>query len=122
MDPTNPNKIEEVVNWHRQSNTTYLRYIVFLVLQDIIGESLRLSFLGIARYYRRVIEAFLQTLWTSHNTNKEDVTFVWDENCMSFKKLKRLTSTSVLALPKAHKVTYPMWCSVMHLRWVFDVY
>ena len=63
------------------------------------------SFLGLAGYYRRVIEGFSTIASPMTWLTRKEVKFEWSKECVtSFQELKsRLTSAPVLALPKAQE-------------------
>ena len=80
----NPSKVEAVLNWERPKSVIEIR-----------------SFLGLARYYRRVIQGFSQLASPLTRLTRKDKPFVWDEKCeKAFQELKiKLTSTPVLIIP-----------------------
>ncbi|VVA41021.1 PREDICTED: retrotransposon, partial [Prunus dulcis] len=79
-----PQKVEAIVNWVQPTSVTEIR-----------------SFLGLAGYYRRVVEWFSSITAPLTRLIRKDVTFDWTEECeQSFQELKmQLTTTPVLALP-----------------------
>jgi hypothetical protein len=66
---------------------------------------LRKSFLGMAGYYRRFIEAFSKIAGPMTNLLRNNVPFIWDEKCeKSFQERKdKLSTTPVLAAPEPGK-------------------
>jgi hypothetical protein len=73
------------------------------------------SFIGMARYYRRLIEGFLKIVkpMTAFLDNK--VEFKWTEKCQeAFEALKeKLTTTPVLVFPDVHK-PFSMYCDACY--------
>ena len=80
-----PRKVEAVLNWEPPQTVTEVR-----------------SFLGLAGYYWRFIEAFSKIAMPLTQLLRKNVKFIWIEECQrSFNELKqRLTIAPVLALPK----------------------
>ena len=78
-----PQKVEAVANWEQPTTVTEVR-----------------SFLGLARYYRKLIEGFLRIAGPLHGLTRKGVKFEWTDRCEgSFQTLKeRLTSTPILTL------------------------
>ncbi|WVZ88402.1 hypothetical protein U9M48_034928 [Paspalum notatum var. saurae] len=83
-----PKKIEAVSNWKIPRNVTKIK-----------------SFLGLAGYYRRFIENFSKIAMPMTKLLKNNVLFVWGDECdKSFQRLKeKLTTTPVLTLPDLQK-------------------
>jgi hypothetical protein len=83
-----PSKIEAVSKWQSPKSVTEIR-----------------SFLGLAGYYRRIIENFSKTVKPMTELLKSNMPYVWSDKCeASFQELKtRLTTTPVLTLPDASK-------------------
>ena len=81
VDPT---KIEAIRDWDRPTSVTEVR-----------------SFVGLASYYRRFVEGFSTIAAPLTRLTRQDIPFVWSEECeMSFLKLKELlTSAPILTLP-----------------------
>ena len=79
-----PQKIEAVVNWKPPKNVSEVR-----------------SFLGLAGYYRKIVEGFSRIAAPLTKLTRKDVKYDWVDACQqSFEELKgRLTSAPVLALP-----------------------
>ncbi|XP_073018003.1 uncharacterized protein [Primulina eburnea] len=79
-----PNKVEAVINWPKPTNVSEIR-----------------SFLGLAGYYRRLIEGFSRIARPMTQLTQKDRRFVWTAECeSSFRTLKeKLTTSPVLALP-----------------------
>ena len=82
VDPT---KIEAIINWKQPKTVTEIR-----------------SFLGLAGYYRRFVEAFARLAGPLTALTRKDHKFVWNERCeQSFQELKRrLTTAPVLTIPQ----------------------
>ena len=59
------------------------------------------SFLGLAGYYRRIIEDFSRLAAPMTRLTQKEVKFDWDDRCKeAFQELKRrLTSTPILIVP-----------------------
>ena len=81
VDPT---KIEAIRDWDRPTSVTEVR-----------------SFVGLASYYRHFVEGFSTIATHLTRLTRQDIPFVWSEECeMSFLKLKELlTSAPILTLP-----------------------
>ena len=81
VDPT---KIEAIRDWDRPTSVTEVR-----------------SFVGLASYYRHFVEGFSTIAAPLTRLTRQDIPFVWSEECeMSFLKLKELlTSAPILTLP-----------------------
>ena len=77
-------KIEAIVNWKPPTNVTEIR-----------------SFLGLAGYYRKLVEGFSKLAAPLTKLTRKEEKFVWSEACQqSFNELKqKLTSAPVLTLP-----------------------
>ena len=80
-----PAKIEAIINWKQPKTVTEIR-----------------SFLGLAGYYRRFVEAFARLAGPLTALTRKDHKFVWSERCeQSFQELKRrLTTAPVLTIPQ----------------------
>ncbi|XP_074299732.1 putative mitochondrial protein AtMg00860 [Silene latifolia] len=81
-------KIEEVSKWEAPKNVAEVR-----------------SFLGLASYYRRFVKDFSKIAKSLIALITKENRFKWDENCeTAFLTLNdRLTTTPILALPKANE-------------------
>ena len=77
-------KVEAVMSWERPKSVFEIR-----------------SFLGLAGYYRRLIEDFSRLAAPMTRLTRKEVKFEWDDRCEeAFQKLKRrLTSTPILIVP-----------------------
>ena len=64
------------------------------------------SFLGLARYYRKVVEGFLEIVTLIMAFTRKNVKFEWTNACeQSFQELKRrLETTLILTIPKGKMV------------------
>ena len=89
-----PQKIEAIVNWKPPTKVTEIR-----------------SFLGLAGYYRKLVEGFSKLAAPLTKLTRKEEKFVWSEACQqSFDELKRkLTSAPVLTLPSGQD-GYTMYC------------
>ena len=60
------------------------------------------SFLGLARYYRRVVESFSSIVDSLTKLTQKNIKFVWSDLCEnSFENLKdKQTSAKILTLPE----------------------
>ena len=87
-------KTEAVKNWTKPLTPTYIR-----------------SFLGLACYYRKLMEGFSSIFAPLTALTKTKVKFEWTETCeKSFQELNdRLTSAPVLTLPKCGE-NYSVYC------------
>ena len=89
-----PEKVEAVMSWERPKSVFEIR-----------------SFLGLAGYYRRLIEDFSRLSAPMTRLTQKEVKFDWDDRCEeAFQELKsRLTSTHILIVPdRGHG--YTMYC------------
>ena len=79
-----PGKIEAIVSWKQPRNVTEVR-----------------SFLGLAGYYRRLVEGFSVIASTLTKLVRRGVKFEWDDKCQSsFDQLKKiLVEAPVLTQP-----------------------
>ena len=93
-----PSKIEAVKSWVRPTYVSEVR-----------------SFVGLASYYHRFFKGFssIASQWT--NLTKENVPFVWSDECEeSFKKLKTLLTTApILTLPVEGK-NFIVYCDASY--------
>ena len=96
-----PSKIEAVKSWVRPTNVSELR--IFLRI-----------FVGLASYYRRFVKGFSSIASQLTNLIKQNVPFVWSEECEEiFQKLKTLLTTApILTLPVKGRI---LLFIVMHL-------
>ena len=71
-----------------------------------------LSFLGLARYYRKFVEGFSKLAAPLTKLIRKEEKFIWSEACQqTFDELKRkLTSAPVLTLPSGQD-GYKMYCN-----------
>ncbi|XP_025638796.1 uncharacterized protein [Arachis hypogaea] len=83
-----PSKVEAVMEWERPTTLTEVK-----------------SFLGLAGYYRRIIEGFSWIALPMTKLTRKEVPFMWMSKCeKSFQTLKqRLTSAPILILPEPHE-------------------
>ena len=79
-----PQKIEAIMNWKPPMNVSEVH-----------------SFLGLAGYYRKIVDGFSKIATPLTNLLKKDQKFEWSDTCQhSFEELRqRLTTAPVLALP-----------------------
>jgi hypothetical protein len=89
-----PEKVKAVSEWKQPTSASEIR-----------------SFLGLAGYYRRLIEGFSKIARPMTELLRKDTKFVWSEACeRSFQELKRrLTSAPVLVLPNNQK-SFVVYC------------
>ncbi|XP_020209401.1 uncharacterized protein LOC109794365 [Cajanus cajan] len=89
-----PSKLEAVLKWETPKSVSEIR-----------------SFLGLAGYYRRLIEEFSKLSLPLTSLTRKGVVFVWDSKCEnSFRALKeKLTSAPVLVLLDLSK-TFVVYC------------
>jgi hypothetical protein len=89
-----PGKFIDVLNWEPPARVSEIR-----------------SFLGLAGYYRRIIEGFSKIVKPLTTLLEKDKKFDWSEACQnSFDELrKRLTTAPVLAMPDIHK-SFDIYC------------
>ena len=89
-----PSKVQDVLDWEAPTAVSEI-----------------LSFLGLARYYRRFIEGFSKIAKPMTELLKKDKKFEWTEDCeQSFNELKtRLTSALVLTLPDIYR-SFDVYC------------
>ncbi|XP_016173898.1 uncharacterized protein LOC107616455 [Arachis ipaensis] len=92
-----PAKVEVVMNWGRPISVTEI-----------------MSFLGLARYYRRFIKEFSQLALLLTKLIRKDMPFVWTSECEeSFQVLKqRLTTAPVLILPEPSEL-FEIYCDAL---------
>ena len=93
-----PSKIETVKSWARPTNVTAVR-----------------SFVGLASYYRRFVKGFSSIASQLTNLTKQNVPFVWSDECEeSFQKLKTLlTTVPILTLPVEGK-NFIVYCDASY--------
>ena len=79
-----PEKVEVVMSWERPKSVFKIR-----------------SFLGLAGYYRRLIEEFFRIAAPMTRLTRKEVKFDWDDRCEeAFQDLKRrLTTAPILIVP-----------------------
>jgi hypothetical protein len=97
-------KIEAICGWARPTFVTEIR-----------------SFVGLAGYYRRFVEGFSTIAAPLTRLTRQDVPFVWSEECeSSFRKLKELLTTApVLTLPVEGE-SFSVYCDAS--VWVLGVF
>ncbi|XP_075515618.1 uncharacterized protein LOC142550272 [Primulina tabacum] len=83
-----PKKVEAITEWSKPKNITDIR-----------------SFLGLAGYYRKLVEGFSSIVIPMTKLTQKNSKFVWDEGCeKSFQTLKeKLASAPVLIIPTEDK-------------------
>ena len=93
-----PSKIEAVKSWVRPTNVSAIR-----------------SFVGLASYYRRFVKGFSSIASQLKNMTKQNVQFVWSDECEeSFQKLKTLLTTAlILTLPVEGK-NFIVYCDASY--------
>ena len=81
-------KIDATLSWNRPTNATEAR-----------------SFLGLAGYYKRFVEAFSKLVGPLTNLTKKETKYEWvDKHDRAFEELEdRLTIAPVLAIPKSRE-------------------
>ena len=81
----NPEKVEAMMSWERLKSVFEIR-----------------SFLGLARYYMRIIKDFSRLAVSMTKLTRKEVRFEWNDLCeKAFQELKRrLTSDPILIVPK----------------------
>ena len=91
-------KIDAVLKWERPWTVTEVR-----------------SFLGLAGYYRRFVEGFSKMVNPLTPHTRKDQPFSWTEKCEKcFEEMKkRLTTTSVLAIPDTSK-KFEVYCDASY--------
>jgi hypothetical protein len=89
-----PSKVSDVLKWERPRTVSEIR-----------------SFLGLAGYYRRLIEGFSKIVKPLTTLLEKDREFKWTSACQSsFEELKkRLTTTPVLVMPDLQK-SFDIYC------------
>jgi hypothetical protein len=89
-----PGKVRDVLNWEPPTTVSEIQ-----------------SFLGLAGYYRRIIEGFSKIVKPLTSLLEKDKKFLWLEAYQnSFEELrKRLTTAPVLAMPHIHK-SFNIFC------------
>jgi len=95
VDPTT---IETMVRWERPQTVTEVW-----------------SFLGLAGYYRRLIEGFSKMVSPLTQLTRKDQPFSWTEECEAcFEDMKeRLTMTPMLGIPNTTK-TFEVYCDASY--------
>jgi hypothetical protein len=90
----NQSKVAAVLEWEAPKNVKKIR-----------------GFLGMAGYYRRLIEGFSKIVGPMTKLLRKNTPFVWSDECEhSFQTLKeKLTTTPVLAVPETGK-DYTVYC------------
>jgi hypothetical protein len=93
-----PKKVADILDWKAQ--------------RDVRGIK---SFIGMAGYYRRFIEAFSKIARPMTVLLAKKVEFKWTPTCQeSFEALKKkLTTTPVLILPDVHK-PFSVYCDASY--------
>jgi len=83
-----PQKIEDIMKWPRPKTSTEVR-----------------SFLGLAGYYRRLVQNFSKIATQLTNLTRKVTKYEWTDRCEeAFQELKkRMTSVSVIALHTSDK-------------------
>jgi len=89
-----PSKVQVVLLWEQPKNITEIH-----------------SFLGLAGYYRKLIEGFSKLALPLTKLTRKGQPFEWNEACeFSFQELKKkLTSAPVLILPNPTK-NFEVYC------------
>ena len=89
-----PGKVRDVLKWEPPTTVSEIR-----------------SFLGLAEYYRRLIEGFSKIVKPLTSLLEKDKKFIWSEACQnSFDELKkRLTTALVLVMPDIYK-SFDIYC------------
>jgi hypothetical protein len=94
-----PGKVRDVLKWEPPTTVSEIR-----------------SFLGLAGYYRRFIEAFSKIVKPLTLLLDKEKKFIWSEACQNrFDELrKRLTTAPVLVIPDIHK-SFDIYCDASKL-------
>ena len=94
-----PQKVEAIVNWKPPTNVSVVR-----------------SFLGLAGYYRKIVQGFSKIAIPLTNLLKKDQKLEWSDTYQhSFKELReRLMTAPVLALPLG-KDGYVVYCDTSRI-------
>jgi hypothetical protein len=92
-----PSMVQYVLSWNAPTSVGYIR-----------------SFLGLAGYYRRFIEGFLNISKPMTELLEKDKKFKWTPACeASFQELKkRLTTTPILVIPNMEK-PFSIYCDAL---------
>ena len=95
-----PEKVEAVMSWDRPKSVFKIR-----------------SFLGLAGYYRRLIEDFSRLAAPMTRLTRKEVKYEWDDQYeKAFQELKRrLTSAPILIVPERGQ-RYTMYCDASKNR------
>ncbi|XP_017416766.2 uncharacterized protein LOC108327584 [Vigna angularis] len=93
-----PAKVRAVLDWESPRSVTEVR-----------------SFVGLAGYYRRLIEGFSKIVAPLIQLTRKDHPFAWTDRCeSSFQELKqKLTSAPVLVIPDTAK-PFEVYCDASH--------
>ncbi|XP_027941058.1 uncharacterized protein LOC114194848 [Vigna unguiculata] len=93
-----PSKIDTVMKWERPRTVTEVR-----------------SFLGLVGYYRRFVEGLSKMVSPLTQLTRKDQPFSWTEKCEEcFEEMKkRLTTTSILAIPNTSK-KFEVYCDASY--------
>ncbi|MES9884337.1 MAG: reverse transcriptase domain-containing protein [Sedimenticola sp.] len=83
-----PEKVKTVVDWPRPQNVRAVR-----------------SFIGLASYYRKMIQGFATVAKPLHKLTEKNARFKWDNECeVAFNTLKKLlTESPILAFPDTNE-------------------
>ncbi|XP_052726140.1 uncharacterized protein LOC128194637 [Vigna angularis] len=95
MDPA---KVQAVLKWESPRSVTEVR-----------------SFMGLAGYYRCIIEGFSKIVVPLTQLTRKDHPFAWTDRCeLSFQELKqKLTSAPILVIPDTTK-PFKVYCDASH--------
>jgi hypothetical protein len=90
----NPSKVQSVLDWQAPTNVKEVR-----------------GFLGMAGYYRRIIEGFSKIAGPMTKLLRKNTPFEWSEKCEeNFQELKKkFTTAPILAVPETGK-DYTVYC------------
>ena len=89
-----PKKVEAVISWERPKSVFEIR-----------------SFLGLTRYYRRLIEDFSRLTAPMTRLTQKEVKFDWDDRCEeAFQELKRRLTTAPILIVLDKGQGYTVYC------------
>ena len=95
-----PEKVEAVMSWERPKSVFEIR-----------------SFLGLARYYRRLMEDFSQLAAPMIKLTRKEVKFEWDDLCeKAFQELKRRVTTAPILIVPERGQGYMVYCDASRAR------